>query len=213
MYHSHPSELLQQAFAARPFQGTEPEKATFLFVGLDANYSPAIEQGPIFSQLLDYLQDGVAFWRAHGVHHPFLLLGYKGDGRKYHRTFAKIGFRPEHASLVSFDELLSVPTYGRSALVPEDLDREHLLRLRSAIEDGCARYIFVPEGVGRLMRGSQLFPWMPTVPCDQDGPLKVWAELGSKTVFWHYHFSVYGRFERAKAEQLRAIGRLIGTTA
>jgi hypothetical protein len=38
------------------------------------------------------------------------------------------------------------------------------------------------------------------------GPLKVWRKTGSKTIYWHYHFSVYGKFEQKKAGQLKAIG-------
>lgn len=79
VYYAHTSELLNREFTARPFQGATPESATFLFVGLDANYSPTIEQSPVFPRLLEYLKDGVAFWRRYGVHHPFLLPGYRGD--------------------------------------------------------------------------------------------------------------------------------------
>jgi hypothetical protein len=73
MFIPHHSQTLNVAFAARPFQGVPPEDATFLFIGLDANYSPAIEENTIFPWLLEYLCDGVAFWRQSGVHHPFLL--------------------------------------------------------------------------------------------------------------------------------------------
>ena len=67
MYLPHPSEPLNLAFSARPFQGAIPEEAKFLFVGLDANYSPTVEQNPVFPRLLDYLRDGVAFWKMSGV--------------------------------------------------------------------------------------------------------------------------------------------------
>jgi len=209
MYDPHPNAALNRAFAARPFQGAEPETAKYLFVGLDANYSPTIEQNAVFDRVLDYLADGVAFWKAHGVHHPFVLPEYRGDGQKYHRTFATIGFRPEHADHVSFIEMLHVPTAGRSNLTIDDLDRVHLLQLNEAIERGSARHIFVPAGVARLMRESSMFPWMPEVPNDTDGPLKIWRNTGSKTIYWHYHLSVYGKFEQKKTDQLKAIGRLL----
>jgi len=91
VYQLHPSETLRRVFTARPFQGAEPVRASFVFVGLDANYSADIEQSPIFPQLLDYLADGVAFWRKTGVHHPFLLPAYGNkDGTKYHRSFADL---------------------------------------------------------------------------------------------------------------------------
>ena len=213
MYDPHPSVALNRAFAARPFQGAEPERATYLFVGLDANYSPLIEQNAVFGRVLDYLDDGVAFWRLHGVHHPFLLPEYRGDGRKYHKTFSAIGFRPEHADQVSFIEMMHVPTVGRSNLTIDDLDKDHLARLRDAIEHGDARHIFVPEGVARLMRDSFMFQWMPKVPSDTDGALKIWRRTGSKTIYWHYHFSVYGKFEQKKTDQLKAIGQLLNSPA
>src|SRR5690349_6421729 len=100
MYTPHPSRELTELFARKPYQGVAPENATFLFVGLDANYDERIATSTIFSNVLEYHSDGVAFWRAHGVHHPFLLPGYSGDGRVYHRNFARIGFRREHAHLV-----------------------------------------------------------------------------------------------------------------
>jgi hypothetical protein len=121
-YEPHPSEELNRAFAARPFQGAEPERATFLFVGLDANFDKKIEKSPIFPRVLEYLSDGVRFWQEHKVHHPFRLKEYLGDGRKdgrrYHRTFASIGFGPEHAAQVSFVEMQHIPTVATSSLKP-----------------------------------------------------------------------------------------------
>jgi hypothetical protein len=212
MYHSHPSDALNRAFAAHPYQGVEPERARFLFVGLDANYSPTIEQTPIFPKLLAYLKDGVGFWQTHNVHHPFLLPEYKGDGRKYHKTFSRIGFTAANAAQVSFVELVHVPTFGRSALVNEDLDRDHLERLNRAIEHGNARHVFIPDGVAKLMRASSLFPWMPRTPVDVGGPLKVWHKTDRRTVHWHYHLSAYGKFEQEKTKQLNAIRDLMGRT-
>ena len=181
----------------------------FLFLGLDANYSEVIEQSPIFCELLKYHENGVTFWKEHGVHHPFLLDGYRGDGRFYHRTFASIGFGPEHAALVSFAELLHHPTFGRSCLTPVDLDRNHLSNLNRAILEGDARHIFVPDSVAKLMRASRCFPWMPDSPRDEGTPLKIWFKGGGKTVYWHYHFSVYGAFQARKMEQLQQIAELI----
>lgn len=86
MYNPHPSIHLNQAFSEKPFQGVPPETAMFLFLGLDANYSEVIEQSPIFCELLKYHENGVTFWKEYGVHHPFLLEGYRGDGRFYHRN-------------------------------------------------------------------------------------------------------------------------------
>lgn len=210
MYAQHPSKTLNELFSRKPFQGAEPESATYLFVGLDANYSPTVEQNPVFPQLLEYLEDGVGFWKAYGVHHPFLLPAYKkGDGWKYHHTFSKIGFRQEHAPLVSFIELLHVPTSGRSQLEATDLNREHLERLHKAIQNGVAKHVFIPDGVARLMRNFRLFSWLPKQPLGAGNALKLWFESNTKQIHWHYHFSVYGKFEQQKKEQLNAIGQLL----
>src|SRR5687767_2045579 len=133
MYERHPSTELNDLFARKPYQCVSPSRAMFLFVGLDANYDASISAKPIFSKVLEYHNDGVGFWQKHGVHHPFLLPSYQGDGRHYHRSFARIGFRPEHAGLVSFAELLDVPTVGRNKLEPSDLNRAHLRFLNAAI--------------------------------------------------------------------------------
>ena len=210
MYHLHPSETLRRVFAARPFQGAEPERASFIFVGLDANYSADIEGSAIFPQLLEYLSDGVAFWQKTGVHHPFLLPAYGNkDGAKYHRTFATIGFRPEHAPLVSFVEVLHLPTHGRSALEVGDLDADHLRRLDRLILAGSARYVFVPAGVARLMRASGVFRWLPKEARCEGGAMTVWHRTAATTVLCHYHLSTYGHQEQKKREQLAEIRALL----
>lgn len=50
--------------------------------------------------------------------------GFRGDGRTYHKRFSRIGFDAGDADLVSFVELLRVPTYGRSALNHTDLNND-----------------------------------------------------------------------------------------
>lgn len=210
MYFLHPSETLRTAFAARPFQGAEPERAAFVFVGLDANYSPDIESSPIFPRLLEYLADGVRFWRDAGLHHPFLLPSYgNADGARYHRSFAGIGFRPEHASAVSFVEVLHLPTYGRSALEVNDLDQSHLSRLNAIVENQSARYVFIPDSVARLMRRSGGFPWLPRAPRDEGHALTVWHRSAKTTVYCHYHLSTYGHQERTKQAQIAEMRQLI----
>jgi hypothetical protein len=213
MFHPHFSPALRDAFARKPYQGQAPELAKYIFIGLDANYAEDVERSPVWPDLLEYLEDGVRFWRERGVHHPFLLPSYRGDGRKYHRTFSKIGFTPEDASEVCFVELVHVPTFGRSALVVADLDRDHLRRVRAAIEAGRARHVFVPDRVGRLMRASGEFPWMPKGASEKGGPLRLWCDVGPAKVHWHYHLSVYGKFESGKAAQLVAIRRLVDAVA
>jgi hypothetical protein len=208
MYIPHPSFELNRRFRLRPYQGVEPSLATFLFVGLDANYSPDLEASPSFQSVLEYHEDGVAFWRRYGVHHPFLLPEYRGDGRRYHRTFAKIGFKPKHAELVSFVELLHVPTVGRNKLAPNDLDPLHLRKLNDAILHGKAKHVFVSDGVVRLMKATQLFPWL-SKSAPAAGVLRVLYAEPSRSVYSHLHFSNYGKFQQRLDEEAQAIAALI----
>ena len=212
MYQPHPSPELNAQFRHRPYQGVEPSAATFLFIGLDANYDPKLEQSPSFQSVLAYHQDGVAFWRRHGVHHPFLLPQYRGDGRRYHRTFARIGFKPEHAELVSFAELLHVPTVGRNKLAPQDLDPSHLQKLNAAILHGKAKHIFISAGVARLMQASKAFPWLPKDP-GASKPLRVLYSEPLRSVYSHLHFSNYGKFQQQLEEEAHAIAALLPTDA
>ncbi|MBW8832031.1 MAG: hypothetical protein JF606_21970 [Burkholderiales bacterium] len=186
-----------------------PAAARFVFVGLDANYHPAVEAQPIFPKIVEYHTDGPAFWSKYGVHHPFLLPEYSGDGRLYHRTFASIGFTPEHAHMVSFVELLHRPTVGRNVLTLTDLEPVHLQALNAAVLGESTRHIFIPAAVARLMRATGCFPWLPQTPTAADGPLRIWMQRSGKTAYAHLHFSAYGKFERQKRAELAAIGALV----
>ncbi len=210
MFHAHPSKILKGLFERRSYQGAPPESAKLLFVGLDANFDLAIEASPSFPKVVEYLQDGVAFWHRHGVSHPFLLPDYKGDGRYFHQNFARIGLLPAHAASVCFMELVHVPTFGQSKLVPSDLDEDHLRRIGDAI-DGSPRSVFLSDGVARLMRASGKFPWLPRMP-GTESPLQIWHRTGLTTVYRHLHFSVWGRTARKTAE-LEAIGALADPVA
>jgi hypothetical protein len=212
-YQAHPSVRLRELFSEKPYQGVAPVQATFLFVGLDANYHPLIERNPVFSKVLAYHADGVEFWRTHGVHHPFLLPEYSGDGQFYHRSFARIGFSAQQAGLVSFVELLHVPTAGRNKLDVDDLSEAHLRALNAAILEGNALHVFLPAGVSRLMRSSKAFAWLPESPVARHGPLDVLFRGNGKTVYSHLHFSVYGKFQNKKTEEAAFISELARSVA
>jgi len=209
MFSAHPSLSLNSLFREKPYQGANPSEAKFLFIGLDANYDTGVEGKPIFTKLQEYHEDGVAFWRSHQVHHPFLLDQYFGDGRFYHRSFSRIGFKPEHAAQVSFIELLHVPTVGRSKLVPADLSRQHLNMLNEVVLAGAAQHIFIPQGVARLMQATGQFAWLPKRPAEYLGPLGILYRQGTKAVYSHLHFSVYGKFEERKVNEAATIKSLI----
>jgi hypothetical protein len=137
-----------------------------------------------------------------------LLPEYKGDGRRYHLNFSKIGFEPQHADLVSFVELLHVPTTGRSSLVQQDLAPSHLSELRHAVFDGNARFIFISAGVQRLMAASGRFPELLSVR-RSFGVLRVLYEGEDRAVFLHLHFSNYGKFEQQLREEANEIAGLL----
>lgn len=117
-YGIHPSQKLVKLFAEKPYQGADPKEAKILIIGNDANYSPDNSSHHFFERILEYHADGVGFWRANGVHHPFLLPEYPFDRRKggvrYHLNFSKLGFGTDHAEAISFVELLNVPTTGNT---------------------------------------------------------------------------------------------------
>jgi len=210
MIHRHECADLKRAFLVKPYQGASPESAKYLFVGLDANYNKDVADSEIFATLLEYLDDGVAFWKRTRVHHPFLLPKYTGDGKFYHRSFAKIGFLSEDANKVCFVELTDVPTFGQSKLALSDLNPDHLQRLNLAIVSGVAKFTFIPDRVGKLMKASGAFPWMSAAPqVDGESALKIWYRDGERTVSWHYHLSVYGKCERDKSRQLAAMRALV----
>ncbi len=209
MYQKHPSTALNGLFRDRPFQGAVPDGAQFLFIGLDANYSESIEESPIYSALVEYHRDGVSFWLRHGVHHPFLLPAYRGDGKRYHQNFSRIGFRPEDASGISFVELLHVPTVGRSTLETADLDPNHLQWIESLIASGNSRHVFVSASVARLMLASGQFPWLTRRKASSQ-PLPLLHSRGGTEVRLHLHFSNYGKFQAQMEREASEIYRLAG---
>ncbi len=192
----HTSKRLTEAFENKPYQGVDPNKAKFLFVGLDANYVKDIEVHHDFHKILEYHNDGAVFWEKYGVHHPFLLPTYSGSGKYYHSNFAKIGFTKKHANLVSFIELFHLPTTGRNKLKVSDLDVKHLNKLNNWITDGESECVFLSDGVIRLMKQSKCFPWLSSKQTivENSGSLEVIKLLPSKTIYKHLHFSNYGKF-------------------
>ena len=206
MYQPHRSQKLTEMFRAKPYQGAWPESAEFVFVGLDANYDAHIDSSPAFPRVLEYHDDGVAFWRRHKVHHPFLLADYRGDGQRYHRNFARTGFEPEDACRVSFVELLHIPTVGRSQLMVEDLDPAHLDELNAFIQRGARRHVFLADKVIRLMRASGHFHWLPEPIANQVLPQL--HKVGETTIYQHLHFANYGVFQARMTLEAAAIARL-----
>ncbi|HYC47803.1 MAG TPA: hypothetical protein VED01_20215 [Burkholderiales bacterium] len=210
MYYPHPDPRLQQLFKAKPFQGAEPGSAQFLFFGLDANFDPAIGTKPYFGEIESYLENGPRYWRERGFHHPFLHPEYRGHGASYHRRFAGIGFRPEHAEQVAFVELIELATYGTSRLRRSDLSPTHLQRLARWVLEGNASVVFMPPNVVSLLCKTDEFGWLKADPDDLEGPLKVVFRSSAKLIVSPFHFSYYGRgYTKPEREaQIAAIRRL-----
>ena len=213
MFIEHKSKSLVEKFEKKPYQGVSPAKAKFLFVGLDANYDREVETKSTFKEIVEYHENGVMFWKKHDVHHPFLLANYNGSGKLYHQNFAKIGFTSEHADLVSFIELLHIPTTGRSCLSAEDLNINHLSKVNKWIIDGHSKYVFLSAGVIKLMKQSKYFPWLPSKIKPFDGALTVLKEFYDKIIYKHLHFSNYGKFKEQmhiEAKEIYALTNING---
>jgi len=162
-YGIHPSLELRRLFARQtiPSQGQSIERAQVLFVGLDANYSAQLLDYPdFFERILEYHEDGVAFWKEHGVHHPFLLAEYPlfrdRGGVPYHRRFSQMGLSPEFAEQVSFVELLNVPTTGRTteSVFWDLFDPGYAQRLVDLLTDGSRRLVILSGSVHRTLSAA-----------------------------------------------------------
>lgn len=211
MFQIHPSVTLRELFKKKPYQGAHPHDAKFLFVGLDANYAEDIEQQVIFDKVKEYHEDGVKFWLTHGVHHPFLLSAYpgRGAGRFYHANFAKIGFLPENARDISFVELLNVPTIGKSKLLPEELNPEHLEWLYKLVFEGKAENIFMGDAVIRLLQQNKSFSKkIKSNPKVNEKGLVSIYKGEDRQIYKNVHFS-YQWNHTLLSQSLESIGALI----
>ncbi len=197
-YGLHASPELRDLFAADPFphQGQDPYKSKIIVLGLDANYSPEISADPpFFRHVVEYHEDGVAFWKKYGVHHPFLLPNYplkkNTGGVPYHRRFSWMKLGQEHASHVSFLELLDRPTTGRTEWKSfwSLFNVDHARHIDDLVNTGGPRLILVSQSlVSRYMRHARkehsVFAWLP-----REFALGQLDRVG-KTIIWGApHFS------------------------
>jgi hypothetical protein len=154
-FQKHTSDELVSLFWKRPFQGQSPEKASIIFLSSDANYSSKISSDSFFKYILEYQEDGVAFWKKHSHHHPFMLSCYPFNknmaGVPFHRNFSKLRLGPDHAHHVSFLELLDVPTIGNKTENRDEffslLSLVHLKYIENLILGGGRKLFFVSNGV------------------------------------------------------------------
>ena len=166
-FDKHSSPQLVRAF--KGYQGQEPSAARYIFMGLDANFSSTIEESSIREEVLEYLSDGVGYWKTWNRHHPFLSRSYeKGSGYRYHLQFSKMGLTSEYADKISLVELLSCPTCGTTNYrrFMELLDADYLKRLDSLISSSKSyRSVFIARGAYRNLfkigKKYDCFAWLP----------------------------------------------------
>lgn len=146
----HPSTKLQELYKQKYWQGQVPDKAKIIFLGLDANWDIDIEKNEVFPKIEEYLNDGVAFWKKYGIHHPFLLPEYrKKNGYKYHQGFSKLGINKEDADSISFIELINIPTFGTSTKGKKEymslINSDYLKSLNDIVFDYRKKIIFLSK--------------------------------------------------------------------
>jgi hypothetical protein len=163
-FQKHTSTELIKLFHQKPFQGQSPQKAKIIFLSSDANYSPEISKHSFFNYILEYQQDGVAFWEKYDCHHPFLLPNYPFNktmaGVPFHRNFSKIGLNKKFAKHISFLELLDIPTIGNKSenkkLFYDLMSKEHLDLIEKLITEKGNRLFLIPNSVLKDMKKAQL---------------------------------------------------------
>lgn len=179
------------------YQGQDPEHAKFLFFGLDANFAADIKENPIFEEVIEYLTDGVGYWKTRNRHHPFLSPDYNmGSGYRYHYQFFKLGLTSEYADKVSFIELLDCPTCGKTSdkRLMELLNVDHLKNLDNLmLSPKGDKAVYIARGVYPILyeigQKNDCFKWLPEPQIFQLNTLyKVLDRKGLK-IYVITHFS------------------------
>lgn len=201
----HCSAKLNEAYRKKYWQGQNPIHSKVIFLGLDANWDRSIETNNtgIFEEILEYLEDGVSYWKRKGFHHPFLSPTYnRQDGFIYHSRFRKSGITSEYADEISFIELLNIPTYGMSskspALYNKMINVDYLKEINSIIFNATPKIVFMPKSVYEKIRSIKnkmkldfLFDFeMEVEPgANRSNPLMCIHNSTGIFVFVHTHFS------------------------
>lgn len=203
LFGKHCAKGLVAAYQNKYWQCQNPENAQVIFLGLDANWEKDIESNEtgIYNDILKYLDDGVAYWKEVGFHHPFLLPNYnKGGGYKYHSNFAKTNISSKYADKVSFVELIGIPTYGRSSksssLFDKMIDLEYLKVLNNTIFDNKPKLLFIAKSVydkiqkvKHKMKANDLFDFDMELGSNFCNRLMNIHSSNNTIVFVHTHFS------------------------
>jgi hypothetical protein len=136
MYTPHPSQELTELFSRKPFQGAAPQTATFLFIGLDANYDPRIATSPVFPHVRAYHNDGSPSGGHMGSTIRFFFRATPATvGCITATSVASASNRSTRLSSRLL-ELLHIPTVGRNVLAAEDLHEKQGLRISGSRTSG-----------------------------------------------------------------------------
>ena len=197
-FQKHPSELLNNLYKQKNYQGANPKDATVLFVGRDPNWAIDIDGNKdIFEYITEYLKDGVSFWKKYNVHHPFLIHGYKGDGKRYHKIFSKLNLNSNVADKISFVELIGFPTTGMAkknnkkylSYLISGQNKSHLHELNELLNDS-NKIIFIAWGLIEdfklLYKETELFEKFSKL--DKSG-MNINKLNQFENIFTHRHFS------------------------
>jgi hypothetical protein len=164
MFKRHTSQKLNTMFE-KNYQGASPDVANFVFIGKDPNLTYNIEDFLVFKYIEEYLTDGIQFIERYKVHHPFMIRDgkespiYNGDGKTYHRNFAKLDLPVETLKKISFVELIGFPTTGIAGLNPSRFreylfsneNRENLKKLDTLLNANDKK-IFIAWGLVRYFK-------------------------------------------------------------
>lgn len=198
MFQKHPSNSLLELYKIKNYQGANPIEASVLFVGKDPNWASDIDTSLIFDLVVEYLADGVLFWRKYGIHHPFLHSNYNGDGKKYHQAISRIKLSSEHADKISFVEIIGFPTTGMSSIDYKQFteyllsseNRNHLIELDRLLNDQnkiSFLYWGLIEQLKFLNKNTGLFSQFSNI----DKSLMTRTDLNKiGNLYFHKHFSM-----------------------
>lgn len=153
-FQKHPSEILNNLYLQKNYQGANPFDAKILFIGRDPNWAIDIDKMQVFEKVEEYLNDGIKFWNKYDFHHPFLDPNYRGDGKRYHRMFSKLNFKSNYSDKIAFVELIGFPTTGMAKknnnefkkLLFSEENKSHLITLNELICDD-KKIVFVAWGL------------------------------------------------------------------
>ena len=207
-FKKHTSDEMVELFKKKPFQGQIPEKAKIILLSSDANYSPKISKHPFFKYIIEYQKDGIAFWKKHGCHHPFMLSNYpkefdrRKDGVPFHRNFSKLGLQAkQYAEHISFLELLDVPTIGNKSenkkLFFDLICSNHLKYIDSLVHGGGHKLFLVSKGVLEdINEIKNIYPNLFSWSADSPKGERFLKEIKGNKIKEFYHFSssqIYGQ--------------------